>query len=354
MKFWIVNITSFCNQKCIFCSEWDMHDNPKHIPIKKVYEILDNLKKDWVEWVNFMWWECTMRSDLWEILDYCNLHFKFVSIVTNGVMFSSYKYAEKILWKVWIFELSWHTNIQDKFNYLSWSDTFELFQKWLINISKILEDNSWLWIVINHVINKINYEDILGNVKIFIEKFPLSNKENRFIALKRTNIIWYSKKNENILAVSPNLVMPFLKEAIKYCIENKVHVQIEWFPPCYFNEFMKSEYFLINEIESEELYLLNKVDISKVDDITKYNKQNNFNNIVYMRWNIELNKNILKKCKTCLIRKVCHKGILLWEDSNILNNNILEYIWFNITLDSVKYNIIKRQELLKNIIEWST
>lgn len=227
MKFWIVNITSFCNQKCIFCSEWDMHNNPKHISYKKVIEILDDLKRQWVQGVNFMWWECTIRSDLKDILDYCNKNFKFVSIVTNWIMFISKKYTYEILSRVSSFEFSWHTNDKEKFNFLSGSNTFDLFQKSLVNVSHFLLENPNKWIIINHVINKQNYKEILDNIKIFINKFDLKNRNNRIIALKRTNIVWYSKKNIDLLSISPEKVLPYLKKWIEYAIKNKVIVQIE-------------------------------------------------------------------------------------------------------------------------------
>jgi len=47
-----------------------------------------------------MWWECTIRPDLYEILDYCNKNFQVVFIVTNWPMFSSLRYTKKILDRV--------------------------------------------------------------------------------------------------------------------------------------------------------------------------------------------------------------------------------------------------------------
>jgi MoaA/NifB/PqqE/SkfB family radical SAM enzyme len=355
MKFWIVNITSFCNQKCIFCSEWDMHNNPKHIPYNKVIEILKKLKNNWVEGVNFMWGECTMRPDLKDILDYCNLNFKIVSIVTNWVMFSSHKYANDILSRINILEFSWHTGNEKKFNYLSWSNTYHLFEKWLINLWNNLE-NSNLWIIINHVINKINYKDIEQFVIEAIQKLPLW-KKNRIIALKKTNIVWYSKKNSSLLSVSPEKVLPFLLKWIKYCIDNKIYVEVEWFPACFFENFLESQYLIIHWIENiwikDDIYILNKIDISKVNNVDDYYKKNFINNKLYFKWDIVLNKQIILKCKKCLLRKICHKSVLLWEDSNLLWKDILRFIWYSINKDEIKYNIYKRIEWMNNILKWN-
>jgi Radical SAM superfamily len=349
MKFWIVNITSFCNQKCIFCSEWDMHNDPKHIRIEKVFSILMDLKKNWVEGINFMWWECTLRSDLWEILDFCNEHFKIVSIVTNGVMFSNKKWCETILWKINSFEFSWHTNNEDKFDYLSWSKTYQLFQKSLKHISEFLENNQKLWITINHVINKVNYMDIPDFVADAISQFPLQHKKNRMIALKRTNLIWYSLKNSADLSVCPSDVLPYLYTAIDLCIQNNVNVQIEWFPPCYFQKFLSSELFLVNEMEKSDLYLLNKLDIALVDDVTSHKQNEMFHSDIYLKWNIELNIQILQKCKKCFFRKKCHDRILFWHDSNNCTPKIINYIGHNlVTLEDFKFNMLKRNIFTKN------
>lgn len=357
MKFWIVNITSFCNHKCIFCSEWDMHNNPKNIPFDKVIEILDNLKSEWVEGINFMWWECTMRSDLVDILDYCNKKFKFVWIVTNWVMFHNYNLCSKILSKVITFEFSWHTIDKAKFDYLSWSNTFWLFQKSLINIWKVLQENSKLWIVINHVINKVNYKDIPNFVKIANKTFELADRKNRMIALKWTNILGYSIKNKDLLSVTWEKVHNYLNKAIDYCLKNNIYVQVEWFPPCFFKDFFESKFFLINEINYENLYLLNKIDISSADtnDLKKYSKNDNlndyFNKDIYLRWDINLNKKILTKCKKCLIRKLCHANILFNEDSDLLSNKLVDKIWYPISDKEIKYLFVKRRLFLDNTLK---
>lgn len=348
MDFWIVNITSFCNQKCVFCSEWDMHNNPKNIPFDKVISILTDLKNNGVEGVNFMWGECTMRSDLGDILDFCRKNFKFVSIVTNGVMFMNPLLAKKILSKVQIFEYSWHTTHKEKFNKLSWSETFEFFQKWLQNVANELKENLHLWIIINHVINKINFEDIPEFVRTAAETLDLADRKNRLIALKRTNLVWYSVKNKEDLSVCPSQVLPYLYSAIEYCIKNKVYVQIEWFPPCYFSDFFDSEYFQVNEMDETGLYLLNKIDISNVQDVSVHKQMEEFSSKAYKRWNVALNVKILEKCRKCIFRKKCHLKILLSEDANVLTENIVSVIWNTpIVIWSIEDNIKKRESFLE-------
>lgn len=359
MKFWIVNITSFCNHKCIFCSEWEMHNNPKNIPYNKVIEILDNLKKQWVEWVSFMWWECTMRSDLIDILDYCNKNFVFVSIVTNWVMLQNYNLCNSILSRVVTFELSWHSNDENKYSCLSGSKTYTLFQKSLSNINIILKQNKNLWIVINHVINKINYKDIPTFVEKASKILDLKDKENRMIALKWTSIRGYSINNIDLLSVTWLDISKYLKKAVEYCIKNNIYVQVEWFPPCFFKDYIYSKYFFINEISDENLYLLNKIDISNlnINEIDKHIKKDkineNFNKEIYLKWDLKLNKKILIKCKKCLLRKLCHKNILYNEDSDLLSEKIINDIWYDFGYDEIKELLIKRKNFLDKTLNWT-
>ncbi len=51
--------------------------------------------------------------------------------------------------------------------------------------------------------------------------------------------------------------------------------------------------------------------------------------------------------------KTCHKEILLWEDANILNEDIINYIWYNLNYKDIYNNNIKRKNLLNNIIKWN-
>ncbi len=98
---------------------------------------------------------------------------------------------------------------------------------------------------------------------------------------------------------------------------------------------------------------MNKVDISNVNNIKNYFRKGDFNKKMYLRWNIELNKKILKKCKKCFFMKKCHEEILLWEDANILDKDIVNYIWNSLIYSDIIINNKKRENLLNNIIKWN-
>ncbi|WP_221585483.1 mycofactocin radical SAM maturase [Microbacterium sp. G2-8] len=78
-------LTYACNLSCIHCLSASGRRDPRELTTAECKEIIDELERMQVFYVNIGGGEPTVRSDFWELLDYATSHSVGVKFSTNGV-----------------------------------------------------------------------------------------------------------------------------------------------------------------------------------------------------------------------------------------------------------------------------
>jgi mycofactocin radical SAM maturase len=81
--------TYACNLSCTHCLSSSGRRDPEEISTDEIKAVVDELERMQVFYINVGGGEPTVRSDFWELLDYCIDHHVGVKFSTNGVKISS-------------------------------------------------------------------------------------------------------------------------------------------------------------------------------------------------------------------------------------------------------------------------
>src|ERR1700760_3406492 len=78
-------LTYACNLACVHCLSSSGKRDPRELSTRQCMDIIDELERMQVFYVNIGGGEPTVRADFWELVDYATAHHVGVKFSTNGV-----------------------------------------------------------------------------------------------------------------------------------------------------------------------------------------------------------------------------------------------------------------------------
>lgn len=216
-----------CNQRCLFCN---VPTCPR-MSTQQVIEWIDNLQ-DKISILSITGGEPTLRKDLLFIIKKISQNnlVGSINLQTNATLMSYRKYV-KNLKKAGLnsFFVAFHSHKESVSNRLTNSN---LWDKTVKGIENLLEEKTQ--VILNPVINKLNYSLLPQYVRFVKEHFPsISNISLSFV--QPYGSAWDNKW------IIPKFseVLPYLKRTLKFCAENNINFANPYcgFPLCFFPDF---------------------------------------------------------------------------------------------------------------------
>lgn len=306
MKHIEINVWKSCNNKCRFCMSSMVWIDEKSL---NNYDLLiKEIKKYssmWYKSIWFLWWDISIHPKIYEIISYAKINwFLSINVITNSMVFSDYKKAEKLIisWvtRVNISVHSHNVEIEDYITQVNW---------WLIKKLQAIDNfqklyNNWLLynqLSINIVLNWLNYRDILKTCIYF----------NKIKNIKdiRINFLWnrffFSSDDKNKLELSYTDFLPYLKILILYSLKSDLRLTFDAIPPCIFSKlWFNNNDFII------ERFLGDTKD--HIEEVSNVNKNQQFN------WKDQKKDELKTKfdnCNKCLYFEQCQWVWIEYVDS---------------------------------------
>ena len=266
-----------CNNKCIFCVQWNKRNKFKP---KKIEEIKNILLKEYDLWsksVVFTGWEPTVYPKLTEAIKYAKkIGYKQIQIQSNWTNFDKIDYLKELI-DAWVTEFSpsihgFCKKTHDKQVSTPWA--WERVVKWIINLKNLNQN-----IIINSVITQINYKEI-PKLALFLIKLNVNQFQFAFV-----HILWSANKNKQIVVPKKSDVIPYIHRALDLAKLHQVKAFTEAIPYC----FMKWYEWAIAEKIIPETSVIDAE--HKIDSYSDYR---------WNEWKIKW-----EKCKKCKKYNVC-------------------------------------------------
>lgn len=222
----IIDATTKCNQKCIFCFERDIHFTKPDLSIDAIRRIILKAKRDGFTYVNFIGGEITLVAWLPEAITFIKKNGMKVGIVTNGTLFSNKEYAEKVISAgLDHIELSFHSHIaKDDQKITGIRNGLALRRKALENISTLKRKHKTVSLYINIVVNALNYAYLIDTVRS-LGKYPFDHVDIKVLRItgniKDTTIIPRYRAMKS-----------HLSEVMSFLMEEKIPFKFENIPLC--------------------------------------------------------------------------------------------------------------------------
>lgn len=217
-----MQVTSDCNQNCVYCTRSRESREPSLQELKSKIKSFDN-----VDQIIITGGEPLLRSDIFEIIQEAKKKAK-VHLQTNGTLITS-GVARK-LEKSGLDSILVHLPTLDKFlfSFLSRSSP-KLLQQKFDALESLAKTNIKTGVVF--VVNSLNYSELFEIAK---KIFSISYK----FYLQITNTIRFSQDvNEVIPLAAPlNLFKPILNKTLQFCENNHLEVRIDGIPLCFIDE----------------------------------------------------------------------------------------------------------------------
>lgn len=299
-----LSINYFCNQKCLFCSDWDKKDlsfiNKYTYKSFKEY-IYKN--KDLYNEIIFTSWEPTLNKDLFKYAEYAKeCWYKKLSIITNwstlinnNIRKNIIKYFDNIT-----ISLHWSNSVlHDK---LTWViGAFNRTIKGIILLIKEKEKNN---IIISFVLNSENLDNLYNSIHLFIFK------------------LWVDKVLINTLRPDWDWLSKFLDLSIRYSDFVNYVSNLSNDKKNLFKNLINSNKLIITDIPLCILFKSFSIWFEWINLLNVYWKMeivssNWINNEIKITNNTE-DKKYCAKCNKCLYKNNC-EGIfkryleVFWE-----------------------------------------
>jgi len=238
-----------CNNKCIFCINWDK----RNIPGRTTSEI----KKEMVgardrgsTYLEIIGGETTIRPDIIELISFAkDLGFETIMMATNGRMYSYKEFAQKIFQaglNSIVFSIHGHTaELHDSLTQVEGS--FKQLKKGIENIKKIKKElNLKINIGSNTCIVKQNYKH-LPQIGKYIHGLGIDNAEFIFVDPNYGAAFDFFDK----LVPKISKITPFVHKCLDIGKKNNAtHWHIRYVPLCYFTDYLDQ----ISELQEVETF----------------------------------------------------------------------------------------------------
>lgn len=282
-----------CNNKCIFCMNWDK----RNIPGRTTSEI----KKEMVgardrgtTYLEMIGGETTIRPDIIELVKFAKgIGFETIMMATNGRMYSYKEFARKILQaglNSIVFSIHGHTaELHDSLTQSKGS--FMQLKQGVENIKKIKKElNLKINLGSNTCIIKQNYK-YLPQIGRYIHDLGIGNAEFIFVDPN------YGAAFDSFEKLVPRIskIAPFVHKCLDIGKKNNAtHWHIRYVPLCYFTDYLDQ----ISEIQEVETF--------RTEHIAP-----DFYNPNVEKGRRSIGRAKTKRCKRCLLYDKC-EGI--WKE----------------------------------------
>ncbi|MFP4111930.1 MAG: radical SAM protein [Candidatus Woesearchaeota archaeon] len=273
-----------CNHNCLFCTIAD--DNDQTLSTKEAIREIYSASKKGTDIIVFTGGEPTIRDDLPRLFRYAKKQgIETIELQTNGIKLSDKDYFKDLLDSgldhVFI---SIHSHKKEIYNKITSSDDYEKSIQALKNIT-----DSDISIYISHVINKLNYKDMIDFCKFihgYKKEIPI------YLGFLRPN--GNSRINKDII---PRLtdIEPYILPTLTYLKENNSCFEIEGLPLCYMKGFENNSSETIRSRKLKKAYEKPQAYAAKGTE-----KHDDFQKQAY--------GNLKKKssrCKNCKLDDIC-------------------------------------------------
>jgi len=227
-----------CNNKCIFCINWDK----RNIPGRTTPEI----KKEMVgardrgsTYLEIIGGEATIRLDIIELISFAkDLGFETIMMSTNGRMYSYEKFAEEIInagLNSLVFSIHGHTaKLHDSLTQVEGS--FKQLKKGIGNIKKIKKElNLRINLGSNTCIVKQNYKH-LPQIGKYIHGLGIDNAEFIFVDPNYGAAFDFFDK----LVPKISQIAPFVHQCLDIGKIHRIpHWAVRYVPLCYFTDYLE-------------------------------------------------------------------------------------------------------------------
>ncbi|MFW6025886.1 MAG: radical SAM protein, partial [Candidatus Woesearchaeota archaeon] len=202
--------------------------------INETKKIIKKLANEGIKRIDFTGGEPTIKKDLPEIFNYAKTKgIKVIALQTNGINLSNKKYLKELI-KSGLKEItfSFHSHKKETYNKITNEKHYNKSIKALKNLSK-----AKITFSVSHVINKLNYQEIIK----FIDFIKEYNPKSIYFSFLRPN--GRTKKNKWIVPRLKEIKEHVIK-AMEYCEKQNIRYEFEGLPLCYMGDYYKksSEY----------------------------------------------------------------------------------------------------------------
>lgn len=238
-----------CNNRCIFCINYDKRDIPSPTTDEIKNEIIEARKRG-STYLELIGGEPTIRPDIVNLIQFAKkLKFETIMIATNGRMLSYEDFARTILkagLNSIVFSLHGHTaKLHDSLTQVPGS--FTQINQGIKNVQKIIKElNLNVSLGTNTTIVKQNYK-YLPQIGEYIRKLGLYNAE--FIFVDPT----YGGAYDNFNKIVPKIsdIAPFIHKCLDIGRKYKIpHWHVRYVPLCYFQDYLNQ----ISELYEIQIY----------------------------------------------------------------------------------------------------
>ena len=226
-----------CNNKCIFCNDWDKRNLPQKTSFQIKKEMIGARARG-STYLELIGGETTIRPDIIELVRFAkNLGFTTIAMATNGRMYSLKGFAKKILQaglNSIIFSIHGHTaKLHDSLTQVPGS--FEQLKKGVENVREIIRElNLQVHIGSNTCVMKKNYR-YLPQIGKYIRSLGIDNSE--FIFVDPTYGAAFDFFDKIVPKISQ--VAPFAHKLLDIGKKEQLpHWHIRYVPLCYFQDYL--------------------------------------------------------------------------------------------------------------------
>ena len=226
-----------CNNKCVFCINWDKRNIPGGTTLEIKKEMTEARTRG-SSYLEIIGGETTIRPDIIKLIGFAkDLGFDTIMMSTNGRMYSYKEFAQKILQaglNSIVFSIHGHTaNLHDSLTQVSGS--FKQLNMGIKNIKEITKElNLKISIGSNTCIIKQNYK-YLPQIGKYIQSLGISNSEFIFVDPNYGAAFKFFDK----LVPKISQIAPFVHKCLDIGKKNNFpHWHIRYVPLCYFQNYL--------------------------------------------------------------------------------------------------------------------
>ena len=266
----ILDITTFCNEACVFCNE-GAHAEPCETELRSVLEILLLLKKRGIREINFMGGEVTMRKDLPLLLRWMKKQGFKTGIATNAVKFSDLSFARRILADLTWIEISFHAPNGRIFRGITGRSFYGKFRAGVDNIVKAnAELKNAVVLFFTVVINSLNYRH-LSNILGQISK--IAGGSTYVTHLKFIDPEGSAAANDWIVPDAEAVRRP-LNRALALARKKGLPVTVSRLPLCFFPGYEYLSLDAVLSFRKSGTMFLDKQLVGGIKDLKRENREN--------------------------------------------------------------------------------